>query len=337
MEHNGVEPGNAIISLSRSKSVSNLFRQFSVLIDDKKVGKIKSGETKRFRVPAGRHAVRVSIDLYKSKLLLLDLAAGETIPLECGDTAPKTLRESFSLKGLEKSLNSLVKPKQYLYVRTLNEQSGAKAQPRPAPAALEPKPGKTTPAGRPGCSIFVSYRREDSLHVTSHICTHLCNQFGRESVFRDLDSMPLGVDFRRHIEQTIGDCSVLLAIIGKDWLDAVDPSGRRRLDDPGDPVRVEIESALKRQIPVIPILVKGAPMPEEDQLPDTIKQLKYQAGISIHEDYFQAGMERLIKQLQNTGRADQSSAPPGIQKFCNHCGAEIGPGNKFCIHCGRPA
>ena len=67
MEHNGVEQGNAIISLSRSKSVSNLFRQFSVLIDDKKVGKIKSGETKRFRVPAGRHAVCVSIDLYKSK------------------------------------------------------------------------------------------------------------------------------------------------------------------------------------------------------------------------------------------------------------------------------
>ena len=331
-----MEQGTAIIALKRSKSISNLFRQFSVLIDDKKVGKIKSAETKRFRVPAGRHALRVTIDLYKSKLLLLDLSAGETIDVDCGDNAPATLRESFSLKGLEKSLNTLVKPGQYLYLRFAGEQTSDSGQERPRPVPERQRHTPSKPA-RPGCSIFVSYRREDSLHVTSHICTHLTNQFGRESVFRDLDSMPLGVDFRRHIEEAIGNCNVLLAIIGKDWLDTRDASGTRRLDDADDPVRVEIEAALKRQIPVIPVLVKGAPMPEEKQLPDSIRQLKYQAGIAIHEDYFQAGMERIIKQLQNRDRSGNRTTPAGKQRFCIHCGAEVAPSNKFCTHCGQSA
>ena len=329
-----MEQGTAIIALSRSKSISNLFRQFSVLVDDKKTGGIKSGETKRFRVPCGRHAIRVTLDLYKSKQLLLDLSPGQIIALDCGDTAPTTLRESFSLKGLEKSLSSLVKPGQYLYLQIAGSQhTEEQSQQHQLPAHAESRPAQKA---RPvSCSIFVSYRRDDSVHVTGRLCDHLASRFGHESVFRDLDSMPLGVDFRRHIEKTIDNCSVLLAIIGKDWLDTRDPSGNRRLDDPGDPVRVEIEAALARNIPVIPVLVKGAPMPTEKQLPDSIRQLKYQAGIAIYEDYFQEGMERLIKQLNNQGRPDNPAVSAGKQKFCTQCGADIHPGNKFCIHCGN--
>lgn len=317
----------SIITLTRNKSVSNMFRQFGVLIDDKRVGKIKSGETKKFRVSAGHHTLRITLDLYKSKQLLLKLAAGERVILECGDTAPATWRESLSLKGLEKSLNSLVSPSQYLYLRRTG--SGQQA------AADDHQRRKSNPADK-GCRIFISYRRDDSLHVTGRICDHLSYRFGQQSVFRDLDSMPLGVDFRKHIEQTIDRCSVLLAIIGKDWLNTVDDSGGRRLEDPEDPVRVEIEAALERNIPVIPILVKGALMPDQRALPENIRQLKYQAGITIHEDYFKEGMERLIEQLQIAGRpgAEPQSAAKK-NSFCIYCGASINPGNKFCIHCGK--
>ena len=93
--------------------------------------------------------------------------------------------------------------------------------------------------------IFVSYRREDSIDATGRICDRLKEHFGREAVFLDVDAVPFGVDFRLHIEQEVGRCDVLLAIIGKGWIEArhEEEGSRRRLDDPGDFVRVEIASA----------------------------------------------------------------------------------------------
>ncbi|MEO5780209.1 MAG: toll/interleukin-1 receptor domain-containing protein [Arthrobacter oryzae] len=109
--------------------------------------------------------------------------------------------------------------------------------------------------------ILISYRREDSADVTGRIYDRLIQQFGREAVFMDVDSIPLGVDFRVHLDEQVAKCEVFLAVIGRDWMQHLGSTGRTRLDDPRDFVRIEIESALKRQIPVIPVLVRGASIP----------------------------------------------------------------------------
>jgi len=96
--------------------------------------------------------------------------------------------------------------------------------------------------------ILLSYRREDSEHATGRIYDRLVAYFGKKAVFMDVDTIPSGADFRNHIEEFLTKCDVLLAIIGDSWIDAKFPSGSkrgmRRLDDPGDFVRIEIEAAL---------------------------------------------------------------------------------------------
>jgi hypothetical protein len=106
--------------------------------------------------------------------------------------------------------------------------------------------------------IFISYRREDSELITGRIDDHLASHFGRRNVFRDLDSILPGVDFRTNISETVGNCDVQLVMIGPQWLTVSHREGarqgQRRLDDPDDLVRIEVESALARGIPVIPVL-----------------------------------------------------------------------------------
>ena len=109
--------------------------------------------------------------------------------------------------------------------------------------------------------IFISYRRQDSAYLAATLSERLQQHFGPNSVFFDIDNIPLGVDFRDHIGNAVGQCDVLLVIIGDQWTGAVDSQGKRRLDNPSDYVRVEIESALKRNIPVVPVLVENAQMP----------------------------------------------------------------------------
>lgn len=105
--------------------------------------------------------------------------------------------------------------------------------------------------------IFLSYRREDSADVTGRIDDRLVQQFGREAVFVDVDSIPFGVDFRKHLDDQVAKCDVFLAVIGPDWTGTKDGKGKSRLEDPRDFVRIEIESALKREIPIIPVFVRG--------------------------------------------------------------------------------
>src|SRR5215472_5182373 len=103
--------------------------------------------------------------------------------------------------------------------------------------------------------IFVSYRREDSSDVTDRICDEMRRRLGKDRLFKDVDSIALGQDFRTVIADAVGQCKVLLAVIGKDWLTTMDKDGRRRLEDSGDYVHIEIATALTRGIPVIPVLV----------------------------------------------------------------------------------
>ena len=92
--------------------------------------------------------------------------------------------------------------------------------------------------------ILISYRREDSADVTGRIDDRLVQQFGRQAVFVDVDSIPFGLDFRKHLDEQVAKCDVFLAVIGPDWMGPKDSQGKTRLEDPRDFVRIEIESAL---------------------------------------------------------------------------------------------
>jgi hypothetical protein len=324
----------AYIFLKRNKTSSYQIRQFAITIDGSVVGKIKSGETKQLRVPCGRHRIGIKVDFYKSQPLQIELKPDQKIELECGDHSPESIKEVFSLKGIEKSLNSLIKPKQYLYVQPVGgyRPQLAEHESRPSRQSVERVSRDTK-----SCSVFVSYRREDSREITGRICDRLNNEFGKQAIFRDVDSIPGGVDFREHISKSIDQCTMLVAIIGDKWLDARNKKGARRLDLPNDHLRVEIETALNKGIPVIPVLVKNGAMPDEEELPEDLKPLAYRNAIPIPEEpFFHNGVDLLIKEMAKMFSPDIPDNRSSTKGFCIHCGNEILPGNKFCVHCGKP-
>jgi len=146
--------------------------------------------------------------------------------------------------------------------------------------------------------IFLSYRREDSADVAGRIYDRLSHAFEKGQVYKDVDSIRLGVDFRKHVQKTVESCDVLLAVVGDRWLTAADASGRR-IDNPKDFVRLEIEVALQRDIPVIPLLVRGADVPQESELPPVLASLSYRNGMSVRPDPdFHRDMDRLIQSLR---------------------------------------
>jgi hypothetical protein len=121
----------------------------------------------------------------------------------------------------------------------------------------------------------------------------------------DVDDIPLGVDFTKYIDEKVGQCEVLLAVIGRDWLSVTDANGNRRLDQPGDFVRIELESALTRNIPVVPLLVRRASTPKAADLPESIRELAKRNGMPVRADPdFRSDCDRLIKGLEQdmTGR-----------------------------------
>ena len=118
--------------------------------------------------------------------------------------------------------------------------------------------------------IFISYRRDETAYPAGWLYDRLADHYGGGQVFKDVDSIELGDDFVQVITRAVGSCDVLLALIGEQWLTITDEHGRRRLDDPDDFVRLEIEAALTRNVRVIPILVDGARMPRADELPPSL-------------------------------------------------------------------
>jgi formylglycine-generating enzyme required for sulfatase activity len=155
--------------------------------------------------------------------------------------------------------------------------------------------------------LFISYRREDSEHAAGHLYERLEAHFGREAVFMDVDDIPFGVDFRQHLDEAVGRCDILLAVIGEGWLHVCHKGGsrqgQRRLDDPGDFVRIEIESALARGIPVIPVLVGGATMPAATDLPDCLKELAYRNAAEVRPGRdFRGHVDRLIRGIKHLAR-----------------------------------
>ncbi|MEM9089863.1 MAG: SUMF1/EgtB/PvdO family nonheme iron enzyme [Cyanobacteria bacterium P01_F01_bin.53] len=161
-------------------------------------------------------------------------------------------------------------------------------------------------------SIFISYRRSDTIGHTGRMYDRLVAEFGRENVFKDVDDIPLGVDFAEHLDKAVGQCQVVLVVIGKTWTTVVDEDGNRRLDNQDDFVRIEVESALKRGIPVIPVLLEGVSMPNRAQLPKSLHPLVRRNGTQVgYDPRFHTDMDRLIKGLQALMRVAESVPGPG--------------------------
>ena len=148
--------------------------------------------------------------------------------------------------------------------------------------------------------VFISYRRDDSAFPAGWLYDRLCTHLGSEQVFKDVDSIDPGDDFFRVIEDAVGSCQVLLALIGDHWLDITDETGNRRLDDPEDFVRLEIEAALRRDVRVIPILVGRAPMPRSEQLPASLGGLVRRHAIEVSPNRFESDLGRLVRAIDKT-------------------------------------
>ena len=113
----------------------------------------------------------------------------------------------------------------------------------------------------------------------------------------DVDAIQPGRDFRKAIHENVGGCSVLLAVMGPDWLDTKDTSGVRRLENENDYVRLEIAVALKRDIPVVPVLVRGGRMPKADQLPEELRELAYRNSVELTHARWKSDVQVLIRAL----------------------------------------
>src|SRR4051794_13559481 len=124
--------------------------------------------------------------------------------------------------------------------------------------------------GRPP-SAFISYRRGEASPYAGRIYDRLVERFGADRAFMDVDTIAPGDDFLDHIRGAVGSCAVILVIIGPEWLEmrARDGAGRR-LDDPGDLVRLEVSTALERGVTVLPVLVQDAEMPQAGDLPEPL-------------------------------------------------------------------
>jgi formylglycine-generating enzyme required for sulfatase activity len=171
-------------------------------------------------------------------------------------------------------------------------------------------------------SVFLSYRREDSRHQIGRLYDGLVAHFGLEQVFKDVDSIPLGWDFREVLTERVAGCEAFLAVIGDSWLSVVGKSGMRRLDDPADSVRIEIEAALSRKILVIPVLVGNCSIPQAEELPESLRGLSFRNGLSVRPDPdFHNDMDRLIHGIKDGVSALRARGPetqrPEARKTAN--------------------
>jgi tetratricopeptide (TPR) repeat protein len=156
--------------------------------------------------------------------------------------------------------------------------------------------------------ITVSYRREDSEAITGRIFEHLVRRYGRDSVFRDIDNIPAGVDFRHHITDVLNNTDTLIVVVGRKWLGPT-TAGRSRINDEDDPVRIELETVIRRGIGVIPVLVGDAKMPKASQLPESLKDFTFRNAIRVDPGQdFDHHIDRLLRSIEASLRPDSNFA-----------------------------
>jgi TIR domain len=146
--------------------------------------------------------------------------------------------------------------------------------------------------------VFLNYRREDASGHAGRLYDLLVARYGAERVFMDIDAIPLGSEFGQAISRAVASCDVLIALMGRGWLQAADSDGHRRLDDPDDFVRREIESALAHGVVVVPTTVQGAELPRAEELPPALAPLTQRQGFELSDKGWQDDVKRLIRRLE---------------------------------------
>ncbi len=159
--------------------------------------------------------------------------------------------------------------------------------------------------------IFISYRRDDSRGTAGRLYDDLTDRFGRDSVFRDIDAVGIGVDYAAVIGDFIATCDAVVVIIGNQWLEIRDEAGRQRLAEPGDLVAEEIATALGAGKLVIPVLVEDADMPSAAYLPPALAPLPRLNALRVSDDRWDYDVGRLVTRLEQVLPAVSSTAPPG--------------------------
>jgi hypothetical protein len=167
-------------------------------------------------------------------------------------------------------------------------------------------------------NTFISYRRDDAAGYAGRLHEALEERLGSNLIFRDVDTLEPGQDFVDAIESRLAECRVFLAMIGREWLDAHDASGQRRLDQPRDYVRLEISRALaRRDVRVIPVLIEGASMPRADRLPDEIRGLARKQALHLRDDAWEHDVERLIRIIRETTTTPAAHITPDAPSRVN--------------------
>jgi hypothetical protein len=167
-----------------------------------------------------------------------------------------------------------------------------------------------SPETPPSLKVLISYRREDSAGYAGRLYDSLAERFGRDQVFIDIDAIEPGVDFTEVIAREVSSSDVVLVVIGPRWLSADDGRGGRRLDNPEDYHRLEVEAALERNIRVIPILVADAHMPGRDELPESIQKLAYRNALEMTDARWGYDAGRLIGALDRVAEAKAPEPEP---------------------------
>lgn len=157
--------------------------------------------------------------------------------------------------------------------------------------------------------MFINYRRGDTKHAAGRMHDAIVARYGQGSVFVDVESIEPGLNFVGAIDRAVSTCDVMLVLIGETWLDAVDEHGRRRLDDPSDTLRLEIEAGLRHQTRVIPVLVDAASMPRATELPPSLAELAHHQWARLRHDSFQADGQLLLDVIQRAARGDTGQRP----------------------------
>jgi TIR domain-containing protein len=153
--------------------------------------------------------------------------------------------------------------------------------------------------------IFVSYRRDDSRHAAGRLLDRLRQAYKPRQLFMDVYNLAPGLDFAKEISRQVEACDAMLVVIGPGWLDARGENGARRLDDPDDFVRIEVEAALKRDVRVIPVLVDGAPSPRESDLPKVLRPLARRQSIRLTHERFDTDADELLRWLRDIVKPNQ--------------------------------
>src|SRR5680860_721959 len=160
--------------------------------------------------------------------------------------------------------------------------------------------------------VFVNYRRNDTRHVAGRLRDLIVARFGKGSVFVDVDSIEPGLDYVTAIDTAVGSCDVMLVLIGDRWLEASDDEDHRRIDDPADRLRIEIESGLRNQTRVIPVLVDSASMPTSRDLPAPLVPLARHQSTRLRHESFHNDADHLLGVVERVvgGNAERTDPRP---------------------------